>query len=124
MEIGSRHLGEASCRVSPTKQLPAHLREKVLEVSGVYVPAEHRGRGQATELMRALCDEADAAGVVLMLHAQPFGDGEATQGDLVRWYSGFGFQPIQPEPLLMARMVGATPRLFVKPIARAVEMLQ
>ena len=111
---------QASCRVSRTTQLPAHLRDNVREVLAVHVEPGARRRGQAGELMRQVCAEADKAGMVLLVHCRPFGDWEADAQALAGWYAGLGFMPIQAEPLLMARMVDATPRLVVKPVSRAV----
>ena len=114
METGNRTSGHASCRVRQTNAVPASMRAGIREVLSVEVPTEHQGQGHATALMHKVCDEADAAGIVLVLWPQPWGDHIALSRDqLADWYARrFGFQAIQPEPLLMARMPGATPRVL------------
>lgn len=122
METGTRTAGHATCRVRQTNSVPASMRAGIREVCSVEVPAEHQGQGHATALMHKVCSEADAAGMVLVLWPQPWGDNIAMSRDeLISWYSTtFGFQVIQPEPVLMARMVGATPRrLRLNPVIEA-----
>lgn len=122
METGDRKNGPASCRVRRSSAFPAHMQEAIREVAKLHTPAEHQGKGFATSLMHSVCREADAAGVILVLWPQPWGDDVAlSQQQLADWYGReFGFQAIQPEPLLMARQPGATPRfLELKPGARA-----
>jgi predicted GNAT family acetyltransferase len=114
MDTGPRTSGHAACRVRQTNAVPASMRAGIREVCSVEVPAEHQGQGHATALLHKVCSEADKAGIVLVLWPQPWGDNIAlSREQLVDWYARrFGFQAIQPEPLLMARMPGATPRLL------------
>lgn len=125
MKTGTRTSGHAACRVRHTNAVPASMRADIREVCGVEVPAEHQGQGHATALMHKVCSEADAASIVLVLWPQPWGDNIALSRDqLIEWYaSTFGFQVIQPEPVLMARMVGATPRrLKLNPVIEALHV--
>ncbi len=96
MKTGKRQRGAASLNVGYSQAIPAHMRGKVLEVSHVHTDEVHRGKGQATQLLMDVCDEADTDDVVLMLMP----NGEAW---LVDWYEKFGFVEIQEYPLLMAR---------------------
>jgi hypothetical protein len=72
-----------------------------------------------------VCREADAAGLVLVLSPQPFGDNiNLSKEQLTDWYErSFGFAIIQHEPMvLMARMPGATPRLLtLNPVTEALQ---
>lgn len=123
MMPGARSCGEATCTVAIPASLPRAVRAGVREVAAVYVPAEHRRKGLARALMRQLCDEADAARVVLLLAARPFGDADASVDDLVALYASVGFVRIQGTPLLMARtpVIGG----WVRPtaVARAAAQL-
>lgn len=114
METRDHKVGAATCRVRCTNAVPASMRHGIREVTSLQVPAAEQGKGYATTLMHSVCREADAANIVLVLWPQPFGDDVAlSRGQLVDWYSRtFGFQVIQPDPVLMARMPGATPRLL------------
>ena len=91
----------ASCRVVQNPELPPEM-DRVREVVRVYTDEDHRGQGFATELMRAVCDEADVLSIVLMLQPLPFGEG-LSKDKLMAWYSRFGFVKTQNKPVLMAR---------------------
>lgn len=122
MQTRDHHVGPACCRVRQTNALPAHMSARVRELCNLEVPASEQGKGYATTLVHKVCREADAAGMVLVLWPQPFGENIAlSRSQLEDWYSReFGFQRIQEEPVLMARMPGSTPRLLaLKPVARA-----
>lgn len=120
MKLGERKFGAARCKVNRTTSIPEHMRDRVREITSVYVPAEQRNQGHATKLMHQLCNEADEAGYVLLLSAKAYGDGDMDDSQLTQWYARtFGFAVIQAEPLLLARMAGSTPRLSLKPTAQA-----
>lgn len=122
MITGERKVGAASCRVRQTNAVPERMRARVREVTALRTEASEQGKGYATTLMHKVCREADAANMVLILYPLPFG---AHQGlglsYLESWYEArFGFAIIQHEPVLMARMPGATPRMLtLNPIAEA-----
>lgn len=109
---GRYQRGEATCLVKRSVQVPMEMRNGLREISKLETPVEHRGKGHATELLKAICDEADTQALVLLLHVAPFGDTDLGASQLERWYEKFGFQTIQAEPKLMARMVGGTPRVL------------
>lgn len=123
MKLGKRVFGAASCKVGRTLQVPEHMRDRIREVSAVYVPIDQRKQGFATELMCALCNEADADGYVLLIHVNAYGDPDLSNSQLETWYERFNFMTIQSEPKLMARQPGSTPR-FLTPIATATQQLQ
>lgn len=121
---GQRKFGAATCKVGRTVQVPAHMRDSIVELSAVFVPVDQRKQGFATKLVGLVCDEADQAGKLLLIHVQPYGDPDLGVSQLEKWYGDkFGFQRIQDKPLLMARPVGATPRFLnnLTPIGQAIK---
>lgn len=114
MKPGVRHYENASCKVSVCTAIPNHLRLKTREITHVDVPENLRRQGMATQMLLNVCDEADAHKIVLVLFPKPFGEGpKLSKEGLVRWYSEkFGFQAIQSNPVMMARMPFGTPGVF------------
>lgn len=125
MPTGERRVGHATLRVRQCEALPLHMRPKTREIVNLETKFEEQGKGYATTLMHKVCREADAAGLVLVLSPQPWGDNmNLSQAQLIEWYQrSFGFQPIQTEPMvLMARMPGATPRILtLNPVTEALQ---
>lgn len=74
----------------------------VLELVRVWTDPEARKQGFATELLKDICNDADIDGRVLMLNPKTFGS--VGLANLVPWYHRFGFDVIQKNPVLMARM--------------------
>ena len=68
------------------------------------VKAENPRKGHATGLMYQVCQEADDARMTLIITVAPFEEG-MTQQQLEKWYSRFGFEEIQANPVIMARRV-------------------
>jgi len=123
MKPGTRKFGAATCKVGRTVQVPVHMRDHMMEVSAVFTPVDQRKQGFATKLMGLVCDEADAANKLLLLHVKPYGEPDLGASQLEKWYADkFGFTKIQETPLLMARAVGATPRFLetLTPIGKAI----
>ena len=122
MIAGPRTHEAASLQVRICMALPKHLRERTREISKVHTDAAEQGKGHASELMRQVCEEADAAGLTLVLWPRPYGDDIALGASMLQgWYAGFGFRAIQHDPVLMARAPGLYTRLA--PVAAAVEVL-
>lgn len=123
MPTGERKVGAARCRVRQCTALPERMRAKTREIVDVETPFDEQGKGYATTLLHKVCREADAAGLVLVLSPQPYGDNiNLSKQQLQEWYGrSFGFAVIQHEPMtLMARMPGATPRMLVlNPVTEA-----
>ncbi len=72
-----------------------------------------------TEVLDALSAksaEADEAGMLLLLRPLPYDSNGPDREQLADWYSRFGFDVLQRDPLLMARAAGAEPRFRVKPL--------
>lgn len=119
--IGEYQHGQATCVLKRSVQIPADMRNGIRELAKLHTPIERRKNGDATELLRSICEEADTQGIMLMLHVEPFGDPDLGPSQLEAWYAKFGFMVFQAEPKLMARMVGATPRvLSANPVTAAV----
>lgn len=121
MKPGTRKFGAATAKVGRTVQLPVAMRDHILEVSSVHVPEDQRRMGHASALMHSICVEADQAGKLLLVHCKGYDSPGMTDRELEDWYGKFGFQVIQAEPRLMARMVGAAPRMFLTPISQAIK---
>ena len=99
----------ASCRVVQNPELPPEM-DRVREVVSVWTSPDHRMQGYATELMKAVCDEADSAGMVLILQPKPF-DANIAKVRLMAFYRRFGFIKTQDTPPLMARAPTFRPKL-------------
>jgi len=124
METGYRIVGPAKLRVRQTNAVPERMRGRVREVTSLLVPAAEQNKGYATTLMHKVCREADNENIVLVLWPMAFGESAGlSTAQLIEWYQErFGFQCIQPDPYLMARMPGATPRLLsLNPINEALQ---
>lgn len=120
MRPGGREFREASLTVSIPTSVPEHMRERVREISHVFVKAGARGKRLATALMNFICQEADANLMTLILTAREYDEGGPAELQLVAWYEKFGFKTLQDTPTgtFMARQVREKPR--IKPIALAV----
>jgi len=92
---------QASCEVVKNPALPPEM-DRVREVVRLSTAKDQRLQGYATELMKAVCDEADTENIVLMLCPQPFDD-NISKDRLVAFYKRFGFVKTQDKPVLMAR---------------------
>lgn len=123
MKTGNRSVGPAKLRVRQCPALPVALQTTTRELVNVETPFSEQGKGYATTLIHKVCREADAAGLVLVLSPQPYGDNiNLSKQQLEEWYERrFGFHVIQTVPMtLMARMVNGTPQaLQLNPITEA-----
>jgi len=115
MKTGTRFHQNASCKITFCAAIPNQLRAKTREVSCVDVPENLRKQGMATQLLKNVCDEADAGKIILLLFVKPFGGNPSMDKEqLIEWYANkFGFAVIQTKPsIMMARMPFATPGYF------------
>lgn len=123
MKTGDRSVGPARLRVRQCPALPPALQATTRELVNVETPFAEQGKGYMTTLIHKVCREADAAGLVLVLTPQIFGDNiRLSNEQLEEWYArSFGFHVIQRQPMtLMARMVNGTPQaLQLNPISEA-----
>jgi N-acetylglutamate synthase-like GNAT family acetyltransferase len=111
MRYGIRKFGGASCLVSAALGVPEKMRKDIREISKLQCDPEQQGQGHATELLRDICKEADTKRMVLMLTVEPYGNSAPlTKDQLADWYgTTFDFNPIQQEPLILARMFNPFP---------------
>jgi len=107
VNVGARNHEGASLQVRISMALPKHMRDRTRELTKIHTAAEFQRQGYATQLVLNACEEADRDGITLVLWPRPYGDDIAlSQAMLIRWYERFGFQVIQPDPVLMARPPG------------------
>lgn len=113
----------ASAIVDECRALPKRMRPFTREVRKLQTARERQGKGDATELMRRICFDADDAQRVLVLWPKPFGDIALSQRQLIEWYArSFGFIVIQHSPVaMMARNPGTWPEPKLLPVASAVQ---
>jgi GNAT superfamily N-acetyltransferase len=95
MKPGTIQLGNASLHISYPQIVPGNLRGFSREITEFYVPEEFRGKGEGTELLKEVCEQADSEKIQLLLIA----DTEK----LANYYERFGFVAIQKAPILMVR---------------------
>jgi hypothetical protein len=124
MKTGPRSVGAASLRIRQCPALPAAMQKTTREIVNLETTFAEQGKGYATTLMHKVCREADAAGLVLVLSPQPWGDNmNLSKQQLEDWYArSFGFCVIQTVPMtLMARMINGTPQaLQLTPVTEAI----
>lgn len=80
------------------------MRHDVRMVVNLYTNVENRRQGHAQELMNRVMKEADGKKMILLLTPDPYDDVGPDAARLIEWYASMGFNEIQHEPLLMARM--------------------
>jgi hypothetical protein len=101
------------------------MRAKTREIVDVETPFTEQGKGYATTLLHKVCREADAAGLVLVISPQPYGNNiNLSKDQLTEWYErSFGFHVIQTQPMvLMARAANGTPRMLaLNPVTEALQ---
>lgn len=104
MRIGERKYGAATLTLGFAEGLPPHLKHEVRLISNLEVDWSLRRKGHASELLSRVAAEADKKKVILILNPGAFGDIGPDTEQLVEWYASLGYQEIQQEPRLMARM--------------------
>jgi GNAT superfamily N-acetyltransferase len=95
MKTGTLQLGNASLHLGYPQIVPGDLRGFAREITEFYVPEEFRGKGEGTELLKDVCEQADQNKILLVLIADTL--------KLAMYYERFGFVAIQKEPMLMVR---------------------
>lgn len=122
MRAGVREFRDASLKIVVPMGLPEHMRDRMREITHLYVKPESRGQKLATALMNFICQEADANLITLVLTARNFEDGGPDEAQLITWYERFGFTKLQDTPTgaYMARQVRTRERPLIKPVTLAV----
>lgn len=100
MTPGLRTFKSASLRVAIAEALPKEMRDQTREL--LSVQSGNPRKGQASKLMWAVCKEADAWWLTLLVNVKSFDDGMSDE-QLRKWYARFGFEVIQDDPCLMSR---------------------
>ncbi len=95
MKPGKRQLGPCTLKLTYSQIVPATLRGGLLEVSQLKTAEEHQRKGYATRLLDEVCAEADKDRKVLVITPD--------NAHLTLFYGRFGFEPIQADPVIMAR---------------------
>lgn len=93
MKPGTIQLGNASLHIGYPQIIPGNLRGFAREITELFVPEEHRGKGEASELLKEVCNEADDKQLLLVLIADT--------DRLALFYGRFGFEVIQVEPVIL-----------------------
>jgi len=78
-------------------------QSRIRYLSHLYVPKEHRRKGEATKLLNKITSEADEARATLVAEVGAYDDGDLTGEALAGLYVKHGFIKIQDSPLLMMR---------------------
>ena len=95
MKLGWQKHGPAECRIVASKAHP----ERLLELSGLFVPVQHRAKGWASKLLAEVGREADTDMLPLLLMV------DKHKLSLVQLYNKHGFEVIQTSPeCLMLRI--------------------
>lgn len=105
MRIGTRSEGHAKCFIGICKVLPKKIRYSVREVSQVFVSPDHRGNGDASRLLKKVCEEASKENMVVIVIPKAYSKWPSmTDKQLEEWYvRSFGFAAIQHDPLILAK---------------------
>lgn len=107
MKYGQRKYGGATCEIRSCEGIPDKIKHDVRMLCNLETEPKMRGQGHATELLNRVHAEADRLKVIMVLNPSPYGSddcGGLALSELVEWYGQMGYQEIQHEPLLMARM--------------------
>jgi GNAT superfamily N-acetyltransferase len=99
---GNRNHGGAALKLSYCTAVPPNMRGGIREITNIYTLESKRGQGDASRLLKEVCDEADKERMVLVIMPEPFDKG-LNELELIQWYARHGFIAIQNNPTLMAR---------------------
>ena len=96
MNVGHIQLGHAVAQLIYPQVIPPNKRVHAREIIGLFVPEQHRGKGEATRLLEAITEHADENELLLIIQADNAG--------LESFYKRLGFVTIQSDSvILMAR---------------------
>lgn len=99
MKPGRIELDGATLDLSYSGIVPIAERERVLEISNLFTPAQKRGNNLANSLMQEVCEQADQVEKLLLLMPEAFGQGGLTTAQLADWYiRKHGFTYLQHDP--------------------------
>ena len=101
MKPGTYTSGHASCKLRYSQVVPANLRGRLLEVTRLFTPEQHRNKGHATKLIEKLARYADADRITLLLMPKPYGESALGVPELLQFYARFGFAELQDKPVIL-----------------------
>jgi GNAT superfamily N-acetyltransferase len=101
MKPGTYTSGHASCKLRYSQAVPANLRGRLLEVTRLFTPEQHRGKGHATKLIEKLARYADADRITLLLMPKPYGESAPDVFALLQFYARHGFIELQDKPVIL-----------------------
>lgn len=102
MKPGKVGIGPASCVIGYSGVVPPEHRDGLREITQIWVQPGQQRQGHGTNLMLALCEQADDERIVLLVHAEPYRT-EMSRDDLRAWYERFGFKELPDSPYILAR---------------------
>lgn len=106
MELGDYGRGAASLTLTALDGVGPDEIDRIRVIVKLRTDPAYRRKGHATRLLKAICQEADTTGTVLLIEPAPFDDAPHKVGQLAHFYRRFGFETLQTEPrILMARAV-------------------
>ena len=97
LDIREIRAGPARAIIAQSAVIDQRLRDRVLELRSVMVPADKRGKGCGEKLLCKICSDADIAGNALFLMI----DDTDSLGRLRVWYERHGFECVQTDPVLI-----------------------
>lgn len=103
MKPGSRSVGPASCHIKFSQVVDVTKRGLVRELTDMQTSSEWRGCGYASQLLKAVCAEADKADIMLIVRVEPYGETGLDTQEATLWYARHGFKAIQQGPVVMMR---------------------
>ena len=92
-----------SLRLRVPTGYPRAVQNVSREITEVFTMPALRRRGFATQLLKKVCQEADASGFALLLRVKPYINDNMESEHLLTFYKKHGFQVFQAEPTLMCR---------------------
>jgi GNAT superfamily N-acetyltransferase len=101
MKPGTYTSGHASCKLRYSQAVAPHLRGRLLEVTKVFTPEQHRGKGHASRLIAKLARYADCDRITLLLMPKPYGASALGVPELLQFYARFGFAELQAKPVIL-----------------------
>ena len=92
MRVGNHSLGQSSLKLAYSTQVAPHLRGSLRVLSHLFTTPEGRKQGDASKLMRMVCQQCDETAITLLIHVSPFSKGGMDKEQLIAWYENdFGF---------------------------------
>jgi len=102
MKPGRVGIGPASCVIGYSAVVPPEQRDGLREITQMWVQPGQQKQGHGTDLMNAICEQADEHRIVLLVHCEPYRT-QMTREHLREWYERFGFRELPDSPYILVR---------------------